>query len=136
MKTCIIAYLATAAVFLGLDYIWLAHISSGLYRSRIGGLLLEHPKLHIAAVFYLGYVVGVVYFAVLPALKDKSWVKAMGSGALLGLVAYGTYDMTNLSTLLHWNVTVSLIDMMWGTSLTAMAALAGYLITAAVAPRV
>lgn len=65
-------------------------------------------------------------FAILPALEARSWFTALGFGALLGLVAYGTYDFTNLSTLRNWPLALSLIDVAWGTVLTGVTALGGY----------
>ena len=126
--TYVIAYIVTAVVFLGLDALWLSRIAIGMYRAEIGGLMLDKPNLLIAGLFYLLYVVGIVALAIVPALRDGSWVTAAVSGAILGLVAYGTYDITNLSTLKNWSVTVTLADLAWGTALTAVSATAGYLV--------
>ena len=123
----LVAYLATAVVFLGLDAIWLSRIALDLYRRELGGLLLDKPNLAIAGIFYLLFVVGIVVLAIYPALNGGSWVNALLMGAVLGLVAYGTYDITNLSTLKDWSVTVTLADLAWGTVLTGAAATAGYL---------
>ncbi len=120
-----ISYVATAIVFLGLDFLWLTG-SSKFYRSRIGELLLEDPNLIAAAAFYVIYVTGVSYFAVIPALSSGRWTTALVSGALLGLVAFGTYDMTNLATIKGWSLEVSLVDMVWGVFITTASALAGY----------
>jgi uncharacterized membrane protein len=124
----LVAYAATAVVFFALDFIWLTS-ALGFYRERLGGLLLDNPNLGYAAAFYVVYVAGIVVLAVSPALNGGTWVNAMMAGALLGLVAYGTYDMTNLATLRGWSLTVSLVDMAWGTFLTATAATGGYLAT-------
>ena len=126
--TYVIAYIVTAVVFLGLDALWLSRIAIGMYRAEIGGLMLDKPNLLIAGLFYLLYVVGIVALAIVPALRDGSWVTAAVSGAILGLVAYGTYDITNLSTLKNWSVTVTLADLAWGTALTAVSAAAGFLV--------
>ncbi|MGU3575316.1 DUF2177 family protein, partial [Brucellaceae bacterium C25G] len=99
------------------------------YRERIGSILLTSPHLGVAAGFYLIYVIGIVYFAVLPAFNSNNWQLALFNGALLGLVAYGTYDMTNLATLKNWSWSLSIVDMAWGTFLTAGSAAAGYLLT-------
>jgi uncharacterized membrane protein len=77
-----------------------------------------------AVGFYILYLFGVVYFATMPALKDGGWRRALLSGALLGLVAYGTYDLTNQATLRHWPALVTL-DLLWGAILTAVSAVAG-----------
>ncbi|WP_432289205.1 DUF2177 family protein (plasmid) [Aminobacter sp. BA135] len=124
------AYVATAVVFFGLDFLWLSTISTNFYRSRIGALLLDQPHFGVAGLFYFVYVAGIVHFATMPALNGASWTTALLNGALLGLVAYGTYDMTNLATLKNWSVTVSVVDMAWGVALTGTAATIGYLVTA------
>lgn len=124
-----VSYVATAVVFFGLDFVWLSTISTSFYRSRIGTLLLEQPNLGVAGLFYLVYIAGIVHFAAMPAVNGGSWATALVNGALLGLVAYGTYDMTNLATLKNWSVSVSVVDMMWGIALTATAATCGYFIT-------
>lgn len=126
MRTYLVAYLATAAVFFGLDYLWLSRIAIGFYRSQIGEILRDRPNFTAAGLFYLFYVAGIVWFAVLPGVQKGSLTTAAASGALLGLIAYGTYDMTNLATLKAWSLPVSLVDMAWGAVLTAAAAAAGY----------
>ena len=132
MRTNLIAYVATAIVFFGMDFVWLSTATGLLYKPRLGGLLLETPNLPVAAGFYLLYVIGILAFAVFPALSEGSWTRAAWGGALLGLVAYGTYDMTNLATLTGWSAVVSVVDMIWGTVVTGVAATAGYFIVRAV----
>lgn len=124
MKKALIAYVATLLTFLLLDGIWLGLLMAPTYRERLGSLMLEKPQLLPAAVFYCLYVIGCVVFVVLPAL---SWQRAAKLGALLGLVAYGTYDLTNWATLRDWSVQVSLMDWAWGTVATAVACTVGYL---------
>jgi uncharacterized membrane protein len=124
--TYVIAYLSTAVVFFALDYVWLTRVAIGFYRQNIGELLLASPNFAAAGIFYLFYVVGIVYFAVMPAVTANSVLTAVLNGAILGLLAYGTYDMTNLATLKGWSLTVSVVDMAWGAVLTATAAAAGY----------
>lgn len=122
------AYLGSAVAMLVMDAVWLTTMVPIIYRPALGDMLADPPNLWVAAVFYLVYVVGVVVFAVLPALNQQNWLMALGAGALLGLVAYGTYDFTNLSTLRDWPVTLSLIDVCWGVVLTGVAATAGYFV--------
>jgi len=129
----VIAYLATGVVFLGLDAIWLSQVGLGLYRREIGALLLEQPNLPVAGLFYLLFVAGIVLLVVQPAAADGDWLAALWMGALLGLVAYGTYDITNLSTLRGWSPTIAAIDVVWGAALTAVASLAGFLAVSAFA---
>lgn len=127
--TYIIAYIATAVVFFGLDFIWLSRVAIGFYKSKIGPLMLEKPNFAAAGIFYLFYIAGIVYFAVAPALSGGEWNTAMISGGILGFIAYGTYDMTNLSTLKNWSLSMSIVDIIWGTVLTSIAATAGFAIT-------
>lgn len=124
MLKFVVAYLATAIVLFGLDFVWLSRMI-GFYQSQLGGLLLERPRLGYAGVFYAVYVIGVVVLVVLPAAAGGGWINALLTGALLGLVAYGTYDMTNMATLKGWSLQVALVDMAWGTVVTALAATAG-----------
>ena len=120
-----IAYAVTAVVFLVVDYIWLSR-AMGFYRSSLGDLLAEKPNLLAAAAFYLIYFVGIVVFAVMPAAKTGGWASAILLGGLLGLVAYATYDLTNLATFSRWPLVVTVVDMVWGTFVTALASLAGF----------
>lgn len=133
MMPYVIAYVSTAVVFFGLDYLWLSRVAIGFYRRHIGDLLLATPNFAAAGLFYLVYVAGIVYFAVMPAVAGGGWLTALVGGAFLGLIAYGTYDMTNLATLKDWSLSVSLVDMAWGTVLTATAATAGYFAVARLA---
>jgi len=88
--------------------------------------MLPQPNLAIAAVFYIFFTVAVVVLAVMPALSAESIGKALLFGAILGLAAYGTYDITNLSTLKGWPGVLSAVDMAWGTVITAASAGGGY----------
>ena len=133
MRSSLIAYMSACVVLFGLDFIWLSTSVPILYRPRVGHLLLETPNMAAAGGFYLLYVVGVVALCVLPAIDAQSWPRAAWTGALLGLVAYGTYDMTNLATLVGWSATVSFIDMAWGAVVTAVSATVGYFVTRALA---
>jgi uncharacterized membrane protein len=123
----LIAYAATAATFLALDYLWLSYAGERIYRPALGNLMAETPNIPIAAAFYLVYAVGIVVFAVGTDSTPRTLLNVAALGALLGLVAYGTYDITNMATLRGWPVSVSLIDMAWGTFLTATSSVAGAL---------
>lgn len=124
--TYVVAYIATAIVFFAVDYVWLSRVALGFYRSEIGHVLQDQPNLAAAGAFYLFYVGGIVYFAVNPALASDNWTQALIAGAILGLVAYGTYDMTNLATIRDWSIKVTVIDILWGATLTAGSAVAGF----------
>jgi uncharacterized membrane protein len=133
MRTYLIAYAATLVVFLAADALWLGFVARDFYREQLGALMSPNPNLAVAAGFYALYVVGVVYFAVAPALNAGGWTTALVSGALFGLIAYATYDLTNLAVTKGFPATLALVDMAWGAALTATSAVAGYLITRAVA---
>lgn len=121
-----IAYLFTALVFLAVDLLWLSKIARSFYVEQIGDLLLSQPRLGVATAFYLVYIAGIVAFAVAPALKADSLLQAAFLGAFFGFVAYATYDLTNYSTLKDWPVAVTVVDICWGTILTAVSAVAGF----------
>ncbi|MGI9421400.1 MAG: DUF2177 family protein [Geminicoccaceae bacterium] len=126
MKAFLAAWGVTAILFLVIDAIWLGLIATSFYRRALGDLMLDQPKLQIAALFYIGYTFAIVLLAAAPAARAGSLTQALVYGAVLGLAAYGTYDITNMSTLKNWPVTMSLVDMAWGTLLTAAAAAAGF----------
>jgi uncharacterized membrane protein len=126
MPNFAIAYLSSALVFFAVDFVWLTLATRFLYKPQLGDLLADSPNLPVAAAFYLVYLIGVTVFAILPAANANSWLMALGLGALLGLVAYGTYDFTNLATIRDWPVLVTIVDLAWGTFLTALAATAGF----------
>ena len=98
-KQIAIAYIASAVVFLALDAAWLTTMADRLYRPALGRLLLDKFEVAPAALFYLLYVTGIVVFAVSPGLASGRWTTSLGLGALLGLIAYATYDLTNQATL-------------------------------------
>ena len=122
MRTILLAYGITAAVFLVLDFLWLGTMVNAFYKPRMGALMLEQPRLGIAVLFYAIYVVGVVAFAVLPALRDGDWTRALWGGALFGLCAYATYDMTNLATIKGFSAEVAVVDLIWGTVVSGVSA--------------
>lgn len=120
------AYLGSLVVFLVMDAVWLGVVASQFYAEALGDLLRPQPNWVAAGLFYLGYVAGVVWFAVRPA---ASWRGAALNGALLGLLCYATYDMTNLATLKGWPVLASFVDIAWGGVITAASATAGCLLS-------
>ncbi len=132
MKTNLIAYGSTAVAFLILDGIWLGLIARGFYKDQMGDLMSPNPSIAAATAFYLIFVFGLVYFAVSPALASGSWTTALVNGAVLGLVGYATYDLTNLAVTRGFPTALALTDLAWGTALSAVAATAGYVATRAV----
>ena len=124
----LIAYVGAAAVMTGLDLIWLKLAADRVYHPAIGALLAEHANHAAAAAFYLVFVTGIVIFGVSPALQSDRWWTAFFHGALFGFFAYATYDLTNLATLSGWTSRLALIDLSWGTLVSALSSTAGYLL--------
>jgi uncharacterized membrane protein len=122
-------YLMTAVVFFAIDLVWLIFVARTFYASNLGPTLLrETPNWGVAGAFYALYLVGVIALAIMPGIDKGAWTEALWRGALLGLVAYATYDLTNWSTIPNWPGIVSIVDMIWGTVLTGSVATAGYFI--------
>lgn len=128
MRNFAITYLTVLIVFTAIDFLWLGLIALDFYKKAIGSLMLEKPRLEIAAIFYALCALGITILAVQPALNAGSWHTAVLLGAAFGLCAYGTYDLTNLATLKNWPLRLALVDMAWGTVLTAVAASAGFVV--------
>lgn len=122
MTKLIFAYGATLATFVAIDLVWLMWLARPTYVAEMGSLLKKEPHLAAAAAFYLLYAAGLVFFAVSPGIKAGSVMHAMFLGAALGLVAYGTYDLTNLSVVEGFNLRIALIDLAWGTVLSGATA--------------
>lgn len=115
-----LAYAATLLVFLAMDALWLSTATAALYRPAIGHLLAPTVDWVAAVLFYAFYFAGLVYFAVTPALASGRATQALGRGVLLGLLCYGTYDFTNQATMQGWPWKVTLIDLLWGGTVTGM----------------
>ena len=128
MGTFIARFFVTLLLFLATDAVWLGVAAKNMYSKTIGHLMSDKPNLYVALLFYIFYVIGIIVFALNPALKNKSPALAVELGALLGFIAYSTYDLTNLATLKNWPVQVTVIDIVWGTVLTAAVTLFSYLI--------
>lgn len=120
-----LAYLGTLVTLVVLEFAFIGFLARSFYQSEIGPLLARTNYV-AAGVLYLLYTAGIVGFAVLPALDARSAAHAAVAGALLGLVVYGVYDLTNLAILKGWTVTVSVVDVLWGIVLTAASAAAGF----------
>ena len=127
MLKWIAAYIGTALAFAAIDFVWLTTTTERFYKPVIGPIMKPQPDMVAAVLFYVIYIGGIVFFAVAPALKEGAWTRAALNGAVLGFVAYATYDLTNQATLAVWQVKLTVVDLIWGTVLTTAAATAGYL---------
>ncbi|MES2950948.1 MAG: DUF2177 family protein [Pseudomonadota bacterium] len=124
-KKYLTAYVGTALAMIALEALWLGLIAKPLYQQGIGHLMTDTLNIPAALLFYVLYPLGLVIFAVAPQTGGSGWAKTATMGALFGLFAYATYDLTNLATLKGWPVGLALIDMAWGTFVSAVAATAG-----------
>ena len=127
MKKHLAAYAATALVLLMLDVLWIGGLAQSLYQEGIGHLMAEQPRLGVAALFYALYPIGLLVFVVAPRGVTDDWPATLLRGALFGLVAYATYDLTNLATLKGWPAGLAMLDMAWGCVASCGAASAGRL---------
>ena len=125
----ILLYISTAIVFLALDVVMLKKVMYPLFSTNIGPMMLEDLRMGPAAVFYLFYVVGVVWFVSIPALNVGSIAQAFFAGAVLGALAYGTYEFTNFATLKGWTAQMVMVDVIWGAVLTGTSAAMGVAVT-------
>jgi uncharacterized membrane protein len=126
----IVAYIATGVSFALIDSVWLRTMYERLYKPEIGDLMYEGGfRFGPAVAFYLLYILGMMIFAVGPALHSGKWQTALLWGALLGFFCYMTYDLTNYATLKVWSTKVTVLDIIWGTILTGSASLGGWWVT-------
>ncbi len=110
-------YLIALVVFFLIDLVWLVVVARKLYQQELGYIMSEKPNWIVAALFYLIFIAGLVFFVINPALEKNSWTYALLVGMLFGLITYSTYDLTNLATLKDWPIKITIIDLIWGTSL-------------------
>ena len=128
----LILYIATFGVFFLIDLIWLVLMNSRFYKKELSGLMAVKVKWFPAILFYLLFIVAVLVLAVLPAVDNGSWVTALLYGGLLGMVCYGTYDFTNLASIRDWPLKVTVVDIIWGTVLSATVATISFFIATAI----
>jgi uncharacterized membrane protein len=126
MATVIAAYLSTLVVFVLVDFVWLSTMAARLYRPILGDILAPSVSFVPAIGFYLMYPLGIVVFAILPALKSGGLSSALIYGAAFGFFTYATYDLTNHATLRNWTWQITLLDIAWGSFIAALAAAVGF----------
>lgn len=126
LTTVFKAFAATGVTMFALDMLWLGVVAKGLYARHMGSLLRPDVKWVPALIFYVLYVGAVVVFVVMPAADRRSLARALGMGAFFGLAAYATYDLTSLALIRDFPLVIVVVDLAWGTALTAVASGAGY----------
>ena len=124
----LLTYAVSVPVFFIIDMIWLGVIAKGFYRKALEPLLTPNINWTAALIFYFLFLVGVLVFALIPGMEKRSLGYTIVMAALFGFIAYATYDLTNLATLRDWPLMLSIVDMAWGTFLSASTAALTYLI--------
>ncbi len=115
-------FLISLAVFMAIDFTWIGLVANKFYRTQIGFLLKDRFDMVAAVSFYLIFLIGLLVFVIKPAIDNNSVQQAVTMGALFGLVTYATYDLTNLATVKDWPLTLTFVDLAWGTVLSAAVA--------------
>ena len=133
MKTYIALYLIAACIFLPIDLLWIGVIAKDFYRSNMGALMSDNPRLDVGLLFYALFIVGLIMFGMRPGVLAHDWKVALVYGALFGFFCYATYDLTNLAVLKGFPARLALVDLAWGTILSGVTsaltvALGGYLL--------
>ena len=128
-KSLIISFIFVSTIFLIVDVVWLSFTVKSLYRPALGSLLKDKPVMWAAVLFYFIYMIGVALIILKPALTSDSIFQALWTGFVFGVVAYGTYNLTNMATLKNWSSSIVWIDMFWGGFLTGFSSAVGIYLT-------
>ena len=122
-------YALTVPIFFVIDIIWLGFIARGFYRRQLGFILSPEVNWIAAAIFYLMYIAGIIFFAVRPAINSNSWGQAALLGGLYGFFTYATYDLTNMATIKGWPLAIVIMDILWGVCLCTLVSISSFAIT-------
>ena len=128
-KQLIISFIFVSTIFLIVDVIWLSITVKLVYKPNLGDLLNDKPVLWAAVLFYIIYMIGLILIIIKPALASNSVLQAFWTGVIFGIVAYGTYNLTNMATIKNWSSTIVWIDMLWGGLLTGSSSAASIYLT-------
>ena len=129
IKSLIISFIFVSSIFLILDIVWLSITVKSLYKPALGGLLKDKPLMWAAVLFYIIYMIGLTLIILKPALANDSILQAFWTGVVFGVVAYGTYNLTNMATIKNWSSSIIWIDMIWGGLLTGLSSAVGIYLT-------
>ena len=128
----LVLILVTGVIFLIADAVMLPNVVKPLFERHMGDAILATPRILPAVLFYLLFLAGMVWFAGWPAFRDGTPSTALLNGAILGLVAYGTYELVSWTVMRDWHPSMVAVDMAWGTTLTAVAAWGGVMAARAI----
>lgn len=118
----------TLPIFFAMDMLWLGVLAKNFYRTHLSELMTTSVVWPAAILFYLLFIGGLVIFVISPAIEKGSLTHAIALGALFGLISYATYDLTNLATIKNWPVIVTIVDLAWGTFLSATVSACAYIV--------
>ena len=121
-------FIFTFIIFFVIDILWLSTFAKKTYDKYLGYLLADKVIWPAAMIFYVLFIIGLVYFAIAPGVEANSIGKVILNGALFGFFTYATYDLTNLATVKDWPLKITIIDLIWGTSVGMVSATLGYLL--------
>lgn len=121
-------YIIAIIVFFAIDIVWLALIAKNLYQNEIGFIMSSSPNWIAAIVFYVIFIFGLVFFVIEPGIVSQDLTKTLLTGLLFGFITYATYDLTNLATLEGWPLKITIIDLIWGSTLGGSVSLITYFI--------
>jgi uncharacterized membrane protein len=121
-------YLATLVAFFAIDLLWLGLVARTFYSKHLGYLMTTNTKWVAAIIFYLLFIAGLLVFVVVPGLQANSLSRTLLLAAFFGLVTYATYDLTNLATVKDWPILVTIVDLLWGTTLSVLVSLVSFLV--------
>jgi uncharacterized membrane protein len=113
---------------MGIDLIWLGFVAKNIYAKYLGYLMAPQVNWLAALIFYVIFIIGVLYFVIAPSLVDRDLVQLVIRAMLFGFITYATYDLTNLATIRDWPITITIIDLIWGTTLSTSVSVISYLI--------
>ncbi|MFN8238042.1 MAG: DUF2177 family protein [Chitinophagales bacterium] len=120
-------FLLTTLIFFAIDMIWLGLIARNFYREKLNFIFTGEVNWAAAVIFYFIYIIGILYFVVVPGFGHHDWKTVLLNGAALGFLCYATYDLTNMATIKQWPLMIVLVDIAWGTFLTGSVAVLSYL---------
>jgi len=122
-------YLIAVPVFFIIDMLWLGLVARQFYQNQIGFLMKTNFNWVAAILFYLLFVAGIVFFVLMPGLEKRNLINLILTASFYGLLTYATYDLTNLATLKDWPLIVTVVDIIWGMSLSVLVSLISYFLS-------
>ena len=119
-------YFLALPIFFAIDMVWLGLIAKTFYAKHIGFLMTKDVQWAAALIFYALFIAGLVFFVITPSVEKKVWMHALFAGMFFGLITYATYDLTNLATLKNWPMVVTIVDLLWGMSVSGLVSVLSY----------